>query len=154
MQNRDYRFFLGIDISKLTLDYSLLQGEKLIAQGKIPNTLKGLKLLKKELKQHKIEASQVLLCCENTGLYSALLLQWSSEEKYDLWLENPVAIKRSIGLARGKNDKVDAHRIALYASRYKTQARLWTPPRKAVAALKTLMSTRTNILKLIFRTKK
>lgn len=147
MQKTNYQFFLGIDVSKLTLDYTILQDKQIISQGEIPNTTKGLKHLKADLQQRNIDTSQVLFCCENTGLYSELLAQWSHAEQYNIWLANPVAIKRSVGLVRGKNDKIDAYRIALYASRYKEKARLWEPPRKVISCVKTLLSTRTNILK-------
>ena len=32
-----------------------------------------------------------------------------------IWMESAVHIQRSVGLQRGKNDKIDAKRIALYA---------------------------------------
>jgi len=59
----------------------------------------------------------------------------------------PLAILRSIGLQRGKNDKVDAKRIATYAMKNQEQAKLWEAPRNEVATLRQLLSTREALLK-------
>ena len=118
MKNQlNYQYTLGIDISKKKLDYALKHHNKLIHQGEIPNTLEGLKTLKKILKKLKIDLSKILFCCENTGIYNSPILVFAGESKINLWLETPYTIKNTLGLARGKNDKADAERIATYAYR-------------------------------------
>ena len=57
-----------------------------------------------------------------------------------------LAILRSIGLQRGKNDKVDAKRIAIYAMKNNKQAKLWESPRKEVATLRQLLTTRASLI--------
>jgi transposase len=64
-----------------------------------------------------------------------------------LWLENPVHIKRSVGLVRGKSDKVDAWRIATFAYHHQSQARLWKPKRNVIDKLRLLMSQRVRLIK-------
>ena len=59
-----------------------------------------------------------------------------------LWLENPYQIKHSLGVHRGKNDKVDALRIADYAIRFQDKKRLYSLPDKSIASLKILLSER------------
>jgi transposase len=74
------------------------------------------------------------------------LLSWIASRGYAIWLENPVAIKRSLGLQRGKNDQVDAQRIAQYAARFADKAQLWQPPGELIEELKALMRMRERLL--------
>jgi transposase len=141
-----YQYFLGIDTSKATLDYCLYgQGEKL-ASGQVSNDKAGLQTLEKRLKSCRVLKEELLVCVEHTGIYNYNLLHWVSQSSYQLWLENPTAIKRSLGLQRGKNDQVDAQRIAQYAARFADKARLWQPPREVIEELKALMKMRERLL--------
>jgi len=149
MKNQlNYQHTLGIDISKAKLDYALKHHNKLIHQGEISNTLQGLKTLKKILKKLKIDLSKTLFCCENTGIYNSPILIFAEESKINLWLETPYTIKNTLGLARGKNDKADAERIATYAYRYQDEFRPWTPPKEAITKLQRLWKRRKTALKL------
>ncbi|MCP3703180.1 MAG: IS110 family transposase [Alteromonas sp.] len=56
-----------------------------------------------------------------------------------------MAIKKSMGLVRGKDDATDALRIALYASRFVDQCRLYDPPQEVVKKLEVLLSVRKTI---------
>lgn len=148
MNKTDYENYVGIDISKKTLDYSILRKKELVGQGRVKNSAKGLIRLKKKLKAEGISLSKVLICCENTGLYNHQLINWCEKENLNLWVESAVAIKKSLGLVRGKDDKIDSHRIALYAFRFEERCRLWKAPRMVIKQMKSLLSTRTSILKL------
>lgn len=63
-----------------------------------------------------------------------------------LWLESSLRIKRSLGLQRGKNDKIDAIRISECAFRYVDQASIWQPERKVITKLRQLVSLRRRLL--------
>lgn len=67
-------------------------------------------------------------------------------EESAIWLESSLRIKRSIGLQRGKNDKVDAIRISEYAFRYADKALLWLPEREVLQEIKQLVSLRKRLL--------
>ena len=54
-------------------------------------------------------------------------------------MENVIVIKRFLGLVRGKNDKIDAERIALYAIRFHDST-LWQLQREVVVKLKHLFT--------------
>jgi transposase len=54
-------------------------------------------------------------CFEDTGHYSTNLAVFMSENAIDYIEENPLAIKRSSGIVRGKTDRLDAAMIARYA---------------------------------------
>lgn len=60
----------------------------------------------------------------------------------DLWLENATQIKHSSGVHRGKNDRLDARKIAAYAVRFQDKARLFSLPEKNIVSLKQLISER------------
>ncbi|WP_419142453.1 IS110 family transposase, partial [Aliarcobacter butzleri] len=72
---------------------------------------------------------------EHTGIYNAHLLELLDQQKLAIWLESSLQIKQAGGMQRGKTDKVDAQRIALYAYRFRDQIRLWEPPREVVQQL-------------------
>jgi transposase len=67
------------------------------------------------LSKKGIDFSKSILCGEFTGVYSRHLIDFCLDKGFNLWMENAYHIKQSQGLKRGKNDKVDAARIANYA---------------------------------------
>ena len=94
-----------------------------------------------------MNASNILFWCENTVICVSNLISWSVEHSYQLWVEKAIQIKRSIGMQRGKNDKVDAHRIVMYAFRYHDQVVIFERPRQEVEELKHLLTTRQRLTK-------
>ena len=148
MINSIFQFFIGIDISKETLDYTILQGKQVIEQVKIANTSGGLSKLKRHLKKLGIPLSKTLICCENTGIFNHPLITWSKKENANLWIENARVIKNSMGIARDKSDAKDSHRIALYAARFEDRSVLYKQPREVIRKLKVLTNTRINFVKM------
>ena len=71
----------------------------------------------------------------------------TSTNNYAIWVENPVAIKKSGGFQRGKSDQIDAERIAQYAYRFKEKAQLWVPERSVIRKLKALVGMRESLIK-------
>ncbi len=61
------------------------------------------------------DISSILFRAENMGCYVHLLSMSSLEKKFYLALACPLSIKKSSGLQRGKNDRIDAKRITEYA---------------------------------------
>jgi len=149
MKNKfNYETIMGIDISKKTLDICLTNNKKPIFQDKIDNTSQGLKMLQKRLENLHISLEEILVCCENTGIYNSPLLLFAQKKQLNLWVETPLTIKKSLGLTRGKSDKADAERIASYAYRHQDQYKPWTPPKKSIQNLQKLWKHRKNILKV------
>lgn len=141
-----FSFFIGVDISKKTLDFAVRDHLKLLFHLKVENSAAGLLEFKSECKALGVNLKQGLICCEHTGLYSQCLLSLFSVEECAIWLESSLRIKRSIGLQRGKNDKVDAIRISEYAFRYADKAQLWQPEREVLLEVKQLVSLRKRLL--------
>src|SRR5688572_12960945 len=109
--------FVGIDISKEYFDAALIwQGNKnqMILQ-RFENNEKGIKAFLRWLYQNKAALADILFCMEHTGIYCKPLMRCLITEGASLWMEMSFRIIRSLGIQRGKNDKLDACRIALYA---------------------------------------
>src|SRR5690554_6897959 len=76
---------------------------------------KGLQGVLTRLNKHKMDLNQVLICFEDTGVYSIPLCYFMSEKAMDYWMIPAIEIKRSKGISRGKTDKSDSKDIAFYA---------------------------------------
>jgi transposase len=150
MKKNEFRNFVGIDVSKLTLDAVFIFDKEMnkAVHHQFSNDEKGIKKLIGVLKKQKgVDVDNTLVCMENTGIYGKRLSLILFEMQWFVWVETPVAIFRSMGLQRGKNDKVDAKRIALYAMKNQEQAKAWEAPRKEIAALRQLLNTREAFIK-------
>ena len=111
----------------------------------------GLNQFKQECLTKNVNLEQSLICCEHTGVYSQNILALATKNDLSLWLESSLRIKRSLGLQRGKSDKIDAVRISEYVPagnrfRYADQARLWQPERQTISKLRQLVSLRKRLL--------
>ena len=142
----NYLFFIGIDISKKTLDFAVRDRKELLFHLKVDNSLTGLKQFQKECLAREIDLFQCLICCEHTGVYSQNILALATENDFSLWLESSLRIKRSLGLQRGKSDKIDAIRISEYAFRYADQATVWQPEKQTISKLRQLVALRKRLL--------
>ncbi|QXV64191.1 IS110 family transposase [Mucilaginibacter sp. 21P] len=139
-------YFAGIDVSKATLDVTLLSSEGCKLYSKFSNNTKGYKQLLKWVNLEKMLPEQTLFCMENTGLYSRPLMIYLFGLGYKVWVVMPVEIKRSIGLQRGKNDKVDSVRIASYAAKHHSEADT-EQPSEMIYKLKDWLSFRDRLIK-------
>jgi transposase len=141
-----YKFFVGIDVSKLTFDVACLSNEnsQIIVHGVFSNDENGIKEMLGFLSNSfaNFHLRDTLFCMESTGMYCNALLNFFKDASANVWVENAIQIKRSSGIARGKQDKIDAHRIALYAFRNADAVRLWKPSSKILEQIKNLASLR------------
>jgi transposase len=143
-----FTHFIGIDISKKTFDLALISenaSDKAIT-AKFSNNHKGIVRLEQFIHKQELVKQQILFCIEHTGLYCRVLSNYLVENQYAVWLEMPVQILRSLGIQRGKNDQVDAKRIATYALTFRAKARLWQPPREEVQKIHDLMALRDRLV--------
>ena len=88
MQTKSY--FLGIDISKLTFDYKLIDTmDKVLLTGKVSNDNKGIELMLKALKGKGFKnQEQILFGMENTGIYSNPMKVYAMANGLDLVVAN------------------------------------------------------------------
>jgi transposase len=133
------KIFIGVDVSKLKLDFCNFQDEKYCNETIVPNHMHAIrKHLQDVVNENPTEG--ILVCAEYTGQYIYPLCCACDDLGIDLWLENPVQIKYRSGMQRGKNDKLDARKIAAYAQRFEDQAFLFSLPEKSICTLKHLVS--------------
>ena len=138
------KYFIGIDISKDHLDVSILKSENLDAfsDKKVDNSFAGFDAIQKWLLKQKIRLEDCLFCMEHTGTYGLLLFAWLSKAGIDFSVEPGMKIKRSMGMARGKNDKVDARRIADYASTNRAKLTPFQMPSSLLLQIKQFLTYR------------
>ena len=142
-----YQWFIGIDVSKQTLDITILNNNKKKMYEQIVNSDQSIKsFLKKLVSVQKLCLADCLFCLEHTGIYNNHFLKVMEEKKLAVCLESSVQIKQSGGLLRGKNDKVDSCRIALYAFKNKEFLTLWQPERTVIKHLRRLTGIRERLL--------
>lgn len=148
MKKNEFSNFVGIDVSKKTLDAVFIFNQEIdkAIHHQFSNDEKGIKKMLVLVKKKKgVNLQNTLFCFEHTGIYGRKLSYKLVEQGWCVWIEMPVAILRSMGLQRGKSDKVDAKRIAMYAMKNNEQAKLWQAPRKEVATLRQLLTTRESL---------
>jgi transposase len=144
----EFEFFIGIDVSKNELDFSVQQGKCFLFHKEIINEPEAIMGLIKELiRLTSFSLSNAVFCMEHTGIYSNHLLACLHQKKANICLESATQIKKSLGNLRGKNDKVDSMRIAAYAYKNRDGLRLWSPRREEVQQLAHLSSTRSRLIK-------
>jgi len=141
-----YQWFIGIDVSKQTLDITILNNNEKKMYEQIVNSDQSIKSFLKKLSEQKIALHDCLFCLEHTGIYNAHFLKVMEERKLAVCLESSVHIKQSGGLLRGKNDKIDSFRIALYAFKNKEFLTLWQPERIVIRHLRRLSGIRERLL--------
>jgi transposase len=140
--------FMGCDISQEKFNYCLRNSSGILLEGCVENGAKPIKTwLNQLLKLHGLNTKQILFCMEHTGVYASILLRELSARSLTIWLESAMNIKLSLGMQRGKNDQVDARRIAEYAMRFKDKLRPWQPRRAVLIKLQLLNRMRARLVK-------
>jgi len=135
---------IGIDASKLTLD-CCIHGSGL--QKVFSNNLKGIvQLADWAMSNSFAEKKKVLFVFEDTGIYTLELISFLNENNYYMFVGSGLEIRRSLGIARGKDDKADAKRIALYGYRIREEITPYQMPSKSLVTLKRLMSLRRKLV--------
>lgn len=143
-------WFLGIDISKESIEIALLSQPDVeqFEEKAFDNSLKGFDKMHSWLKRKKVPSTNILFCMEHTGTYGLLLFSWLTEKEFDFCVEAGLQIKRSLGIARGKNDKIDARRIAVYAFEHRQTLKPYILPAKNLIQIKQLLTYRDQLVRM------
>lgn len=151
MKKEDVKSYLGMDISKLWVDITLMkvadhQKQPTLSE-RFDNTEAGMKVLDKWLRKQQVPFNDnSLLVVENTGVYHRLIWQYCSNHGLPLHIGNATHIKYSFGIARGKNDKIDSQRLCSYACRNGGELKATPALNQMLLQLKDLMSARSRLL--------
>lgn len=146
--------FIGIDISKNTLDLALITYDSELVEVKCLNERTNIReTLETLLIDYGISKQNTLICAEHTGHFGNKLIDVCVTFHFNLWLESAYNIIHSQGLKRGKSDRVDAVRISEYAKRYSDKALLFSANKKSIEVMKRLTCERELIVKDIAKYK-
>lgn len=137
------KIVIGIDISKLSLDICI-QKDGHNTFETIYNTEKAIKKFLKKFK----EQENVLIAMENTGRYNNILYKVLIDYSFTVYVINPLHLKKSMGLVRGKNDKVDSERIALFLVKNYMELEAWKPTSLIIEKIKLLNAERKHRVKI------
>jgi len=136
---------IGADLSKESIDFLFHDRNTHL---KTENGNVGFQQLLKWFSEQKINCSDAMIVMEHTGLYSYHLEAFLHKHHIAFAKVPALAIKKSLGLVRGKNDKVDAKRIARYGFEKKDVLVAEPPPDKLLLRLKLLHSSRQRLVRL------
>jgi transposase len=136
----EQKLIAGVDVSKNSLDVFIKPMGTFL---KISNDLAGFKQLKKATGK----AGNILLVMEHTGHYSLQLERFCTCKGISYCKIPALQIKRSVGVVRGKTDKVDAMRIAEYAWLRKDQLVASELAAENILQLRNLLALRAKLVK-------
>lgn len=144
-----FDWFIGIDVSKATLDVVFCHKEnpEQFTWKQFDNTTAGFKQLLTWLKSKKLDLKDSLFCMEHTGHYTLALCCFLQDQQLAYTLVSPLHLKKSLGIVRGKNDKVDAKRIAQFACLHHGHLEPMQLPSACLLKLKNLMAFRERLTK-------
>lgn len=141
----EFKEVIGIDVGKMS-------NQAFIHSLKLPfsfdNNPTGYKMFTKWVEGHiKCSIESILVAFEHTGIYSFPLAVYLQELKVNYIIVPGLEIKRSLGIQRGKDDIVDAKRIALYAYRRREEVTPYELPSKQFIQIRRLLSLRERLVK-------
>jgi len=131
----------GIDLSQKKFDVSFIGESNKNVHRVIKNNLNGIVRFLEEL---PVDA---LLCAEHTGVYGELLVFLCGCLKVPIALATGYQIRHSLGLLKGKSDKIDSIRIREYGERFGDKLTSIDFPSESLKELKSLFKLRSQLVK-------
>ena len=131
----------GIDLSKEKFDVNYINKDQKETHKIFQNTCKGISKFLEKL------PNEVVLVAEHTGVYGDLLVYLSNQMNVEICLESGYNIRHSLGLHKGKTDKLDAARIREYGERFFDKLKPFTCNLEEIAELEEIYSLRKQIVK-------
>ncbi|WP_433895165.1 IS110 family transposase [Sphingobacterium mizutaii] len=128
--------FIGIDVSAATLDICIKVNDSFTSVV-INNQIKDIRNFLQPFQQQS-----VMIGMENTGRYNWAFYEALSGFEFTTYVISPLHLKKSMGLVRGKNDKIDAERIVHFLVKNYTELRPWVCPGSTIQKLKVLITER------------
>lgn len=145
------KWFIGVDISKKTLDVVIYDSKKKHSDSanylKVSNDEEGFNRMVSWFQGKRMSLSGMVIGMESTGIYGFDLRVFLESKGIDHCVYMPLALKRSLGLTRGKNDKLDAERIAYYTWLHREELSCSKLSGSAVLRLQELSNERKTLVK-------
>ncbi len=145
-------YFVGIDPAAESFMASVWaapdENELTAGPRKFSNAADGFEVFQHWLTSEEgLPPGQLLICVENTGVYSEALCYELDRQGFDLVLLDPHAVWKAFPREERKTDELDSQKIAEYGYRYRDKLDLWTPHETIVEQVKALLATREQLVK-------
>jgi transposase len=134
----------GVDVSKSTLD---IYFKPLETGVRVSNDAAGFKQIEELLGKGDFQANGILFVMEHTGQYSCQFEKFLSSAHLGYCKLSALQIKRSLGVTRGKSDRIDARRIAEYAWLRRETMKADPVTKPALVSLRSLLSLRSKLVR-------
>lgn len=142
--SNSYHQFLGIDVSKDTIDCLLRPSATYSCWTNQPE---GFARLHRWLGNHNCSQQHTLICIEDTGIYSDRLLAALTDYGWKCAVVKTTATKKVAPEHHRKDDRFDSGLLAEYAQRYCDRITLTQPPKQVVKQLHQLYGERQRLIK-------
>jgi len=140
-----FKEFIGIDISKLKFDVRIHSNQK---ESVFENNNTGYENMMHWINKNiRCKKEEILFALEHTGIYSLPISVFLSENQYSFTLLPGLEIKRSLGIQRGKDDRIDSKRIAEYVYQKRDKIKPSQLPFKNILKIRRLLSIRDRLVK-------
>jgi transposase len=138
---------LGIDVSKASLEVTLLKADGQQDKGQFANKRQGFKKLQTWLSKRPVK--QLHVCLEATNVYWEEVAEFLYEQGYLVSVVNPARISgfAQSQLRRNKTDPLDGEVIAQFCAALKPA--LWRPPTPEQRQLRALVRHQRALLKTL-----
>jgi transposase len=131
---------IGIDMSKSKFDVFIYSNKM---SEIFENTFKGFShAVKWVTKNNTAKQEETMYVFEHTGLYSENLALYLAGQDLPFVIVPGLAVKKSLGIVRGKSDRIDAGKLALYGHRMRDELIPTRLTNKTITALKKMLSLR------------
>ena len=142
---KEKKIIVGIDVSKLTLDICVFDASESVSSV-IKNNKGAVKTFIRKLKKEHGKA-RILIGMENTGPYNWNFYAAVEDTDVQVFVINALHLKKSLGLVRGKNDRVDAARIAAFLNLNEYTMTPTLLPQRSLRKFKLLVTHRKRLIK-------
>jgi transposase len=146
---KDYTHFVGIDVSKHTLDVMLWQFDQDTlrkAACQTANDASGHQQLVQWLNEQGAPIETTVLCLEATGRYDDALLEHLTLWGWICALEKTTALQKVKPEHHRKDDAFDADLLAEYAYRYRDKLSLYQAPNPTIEQIRLLYGERRRLV--------
>ena len=141
-------YYVGIDISKRRLDWQVNDQNHQMATGTVPNKPSGIDRLLQQWTDQGIPLGELVVCFEHTGPYGLLLATMLQQVGIRYVMVAAAEVQRSLGIRRGKSDRIDAGRLAEYGWRFRDRLSPGRLPSKALLELRGWLLWREKLVKM------
>lgn len=144
-----YTYFLGIDVSKATLDCCLRWRTGTTVQERTfhpANPVTGHQQLMTWLTDLEVPQDDAVCCLEHTGVSDDQLLATLTVQGWTCALEKTTVTDTVSPEHHYKTDTVDAARLAEYAERFHDKLAIYRPPEAAQEELRALLTERNRLV--------